>query len=55
MDLDSLRIGSEDPARLVEYCARLLGEPRLSDGTIAGAPLAPSAARSMFQEPAEAR
>ena len=36
MDFNSILIGSEDPARLVEYYTRLFGEPQMSDGTYAG-------------------
>ena len=36
MDLNSILIGSEDPARLVEYYTRLLGEPQMSDETYTG-------------------
>jgi predicted enzyme related to lactoylglutathione lyase len=36
MDFNSILIGSEDPARLVVYYTRLLGEPRMSDGTYTG-------------------
>ena len=36
MDFSSILIGSEDPARLVEYYTRLLGEPRMADGTYTG-------------------
>ena len=31
MDFNSILIGSEDPARLVEYYTRLLGEPTFSE------------------------
>ena len=30
MDFNSLLIGSEDPARLVEYYTRLFGEPAIA-------------------------
>jgi predicted enzyme related to lactoylglutathione lyase len=36
MDFNSLLIGSEDPARLVEYYTRLLGEPAFADGGYTG-------------------
>lgn len=36
MDFNSILIGSEDPARLVEYYTRLLGEPQMSDETYTG-------------------
>ena len=36
MDFNSILIGSEDPARLVEYYTRLFGEPQMADGTYAG-------------------
>lgn len=32
MNLNSVLIGSEDPARLVEYYRRLFGEPEMADG-----------------------
>ncbi len=32
MDFNSILIGSEDPARLVDYYTKLLGEPTMSDG-----------------------
>ncbi len=36
MDFNSILIGSEDPARLVEYYSKLLGEPGFSDGGYSG-------------------
>jgi predicted enzyme related to lactoylglutathione lyase len=36
MDFNSILIGSEDPARLVEYYTKLLGEPTFSDGGYTG-------------------
>ncbi len=36
MDLNSILIGSEDPARLVEYYTKLFGEPGMSDGGYTG-------------------
>jgi predicted enzyme related to lactoylglutathione lyase len=36
MDFNSILIGSEDPARLVEYYTRLLGAPAMADGTYTG-------------------
>jgi predicted enzyme related to lactoylglutathione lyase len=36
MDFNSILIGSEDPARLVEYYTRLFGEPTMSDGGYTG-------------------
>jgi predicted enzyme related to lactoylglutathione lyase len=36
MDFNSILIGSEDPARLVEYYSKLLGEPTFSDGGYTG-------------------
>ncbi len=36
MDLNSILIGSEDPARLVEYYTKLLGEPTFSEGGYTG-------------------
>ena len=36
MDFNSILIGSEDPARLVEYYTRLFGEPQMADETYAG-------------------
>jgi predicted enzyme related to lactoylglutathione lyase len=36
VDFNSILIGSEDPARLVEYYTRLLGEPTFSDGGYTG-------------------
>ncbi len=32
MDFNSILIGSDDPARLVEYYSKLLGDPAFSDG-----------------------
>ena len=36
MNFNSILIGSEDPARLVEYYTRLLGEPAMADGGYTG-------------------
>ena len=36
MNLNSILIGSEDPARLVEYYTKLFGEPAMSDGGYSG-------------------
>jgi predicted enzyme related to lactoylglutathione lyase len=36
MDFNSILIGSEDPARLVAYYTKLLGEPGFSDGGYSG-------------------
>ena len=36
MNLNSILIGSEDPARLVEYYTRLFGDPGMSDGGYTG-------------------
>ena len=36
MDFNSILIGSEDPARLVEYYTRLFGAPTMSDGGYTG-------------------
>ena len=36
MDFNSILIGSEDPGRLVEYYARVFGEPGFSDGGYTG-------------------
>lgn len=36
MDFNSILIGSEDPAKLVEYYTRLLGEPQMADGGYTG-------------------
>ena len=36
MDFNSILIGSEDPARLVEYYTKILGEPAMSDGGYTG-------------------
>lgn len=36
MDFNSILIGSEDPARLVEYYTRLFGEPAMADGGYTG-------------------
>jgi predicted enzyme related to lactoylglutathione lyase len=36
MDFNSILIGSEDPARLVEYYTKLLGEPTFADGGYTG-------------------
>ena len=36
MNFNSILIGSEDPARLVEYYTRVLGEPTMSDGGYTG-------------------
>jgi predicted enzyme related to lactoylglutathione lyase len=36
MEFNSILIGSEDPARLVEYYTKLLGEPTMSDGGYTG-------------------
>lgn len=36
MDLNSILIGSEDPARLVEYYTKLFGEPTMTDGGYTG-------------------
>jgi predicted enzyme related to lactoylglutathione lyase len=36
MDFNSILIGSEDPARLVEYYTKLFGEPGFSDGGYTG-------------------
>ena len=36
MDLNSILIGSEDPARLVEYYTKLFGAPAMSDGGYTG-------------------
>jgi predicted enzyme related to lactoylglutathione lyase len=36
MNLNSILIGSEDPARLVEYYTRLFGEPSWNDGGYTG-------------------
>ena len=36
MDFNSILIGSEDPARLVEYYTRLFGEPAMSEGGYTG-------------------
>ena len=36
MNLNSILIGSEDPARLVEYYKRLFGEPSWDDGGYTG-------------------
>jgi predicted enzyme related to lactoylglutathione lyase len=36
MDFNSILIGSEDPARLVDYYTRLFGEPTMSDESYTG-------------------
>jgi predicted enzyme related to lactoylglutathione lyase len=36
MDFNSILIGSEDPARLVEYYKKVFGEPTMSDGGYTG-------------------
>ncbi len=36
MDFNSILIGSDDPARLVEYYTKVLGEPTFSDGGYGG-------------------
>jgi predicted enzyme related to lactoylglutathione lyase len=36
MDFNSILIGSEDPARLVEYYTKMLGEPTFSEGGYTG-------------------
>jgi len=36
MDFNSILIGSEDPARLVEYYSKLFGEPTMSEGGYTG-------------------
>jgi len=36
MNFNSILIGSDDPARLVEYYTRLFGEPTWSDGGYSG-------------------
>lgn len=36
MDFNSILIGSEDPAHLVEYYTKLFGEPAMSDGGYTG-------------------
>lgn len=36
MDFNSILIGSEDPARLVEYYKKVFGEPAMSDGGYTG-------------------
>jgi predicted enzyme related to lactoylglutathione lyase len=36
MDFNSILIGSEDPARLVEYYTKVLGEPSFSEGGYTG-------------------
>ena len=36
MDLNSILIGSEDPARLVDYYTKLFGEPAMSEGGYTG-------------------
>jgi predicted enzyme related to lactoylglutathione lyase len=36
MDFNSILIGSADPARLVEYYTKVLGEPGMSDGGYTG-------------------
>jgi predicted enzyme related to lactoylglutathione lyase len=36
MDFNSILIGSEDPARLVEYYTKMLGAPGFSDGGYTG-------------------
>src|SRR3989337_592132 len=36
MNFNSILIGSEDPARLVEYYTKLFGEPAMSDGGFTG-------------------
>jgi predicted enzyme related to lactoylglutathione lyase len=36
MDLNSILIGSGDPARLIEYYTRLFGEPQMVDETYTG-------------------
>jgi len=36
MDFNSILIGSEDPARLVTYYTKLLGEPGFNDGGYTG-------------------
>ena len=36
MNFNSILIGSEDPARLVEYYTKLFGEPAMSDGGYTG-------------------
>lgn len=36
MDFNSILIGSSDPGRLVEYYAKLFGEPAMSDGGYTG-------------------
>ena len=36
MDFNSILIGSEDPARLVDYYTKLFGEPTMSDGGYTG-------------------
>ena len=36
MNLNSILIGSEDPARLVDYYTKLFGEPAMSDGGYTG-------------------
>ena len=36
MNFNSILIGSEDPARLVEYYTKLFGEPTMSEGGYTG-------------------
>jgi predicted enzyme related to lactoylglutathione lyase len=36
MNFNSILIGSDDPARLVEYYTRILGEPTMADGGYTG-------------------
>jgi predicted enzyme related to lactoylglutathione lyase len=36
MDFNSILIGSEDPARLVEYYTRLFGDPGMTEGGYTG-------------------
>jgi predicted enzyme related to lactoylglutathione lyase len=36
MNFNSILIGSEDPARLVEYYTKLFGEPAFADGGYSG-------------------
>ena len=36
MDFNSILIGSEDPARLVEYYTKVFGEPVMSEGGYTG-------------------
>jgi predicted enzyme related to lactoylglutathione lyase len=36
MDFNSILIGSEDPQRLVDYYAKLFGEPAMSEGGYTG-------------------